>query len=392
MGRNINFSIIMPTYNRRHCICEAIDSILAQTSKNFELIIIDDGSDDGTDTLIFNNYAKEIKRNKIKYISLDEHHGVSHARNEGLKLAKYEWIAYCDTDNKWDKNYLNDFTVAIKQNPKSKCFYAKLKKKSTGNIFGVPEFDFIALKFGNYIDLGVFVHAKKLYLEYGGFDEKLKRLVDWDLILNYTRHYQPIFIDKCVLVYNDTEDKSRISNTEDVATAKSYILKKHKIHIQRPWKRGKYMLWLKIQRFLGLINRSTYRDLVLRRKILTSGLFDQKWYLERYPDVAAAKMDAVKHYLKHGWREGRNPSPSFNNDGYLRDYPDIAAARMCPLEHYINHGYKEGRHIRGVTGETNTSYVNDENSFVNKLKGIFAYPVRVREEYDRLKAEIKELQ
>jgi hypothetical protein len=81
-----------------------------------------------------------------------------------------------------------------------------------------------------------------------------------------------------------------------------------------------------------------------------SGLFDREWYLERYPDVRARKMDPVRHYLKYGAREGRDPNPAFSTRSYLALYPDVASAGVNPLAHYIRHGRREGRGISARTG------------------------------------------
>ena len=72
-------------------------------------------------------------------------------------------------------------------------------------------------------------------------------------------------------------------------------------------------------------------------------LFDSTFYLTRNPDVAAAGADPYKHYLSHGWKEGRNPSALFSTRYYLAHNPDVAAARVNPLLHFEMHGHKEGR-------------------------------------------------
>jgi GT2 family glycosyltransferase len=79
------------------------------------------------------------------------------------------------------------------------------------------------------------------------------------------------------------------------------------------------------------------------RILLGSQLFDATWYLRRYPDVAAAKIDPLTHYVSHGAREGRNPNPLFDGNWYLACYPDVAAAGINPLVHYAQYGNLEGR-------------------------------------------------
>ena len=77
--------------------------------------------------------------------------------------------------------------------------------------------------------------------------------------------------------------------------------------------------------------------------IKKSGLFDERYYLTTYEDVRKADIDPIKHYLNHGWEEGRNPSEKFDTNFYLETYPDVKAARMNPLIHFIKFGVYEDR-------------------------------------------------
>lgn len=80
-----------------------------------------------------------------------------------------------------------------------------------------------------------------------------------------------------------------------------------------------------------------------KRIIADSGLFNRQWYVQHYPDVAAAGLDPVEHYLRHGVVDGRNPSLYFDTRYYVNNNPDLANSTMPPLVHYINHGQAEGR-------------------------------------------------
>ena len=77
--------------------------------------------------------------------------------------------------------------------------------------------------------------------------------------------------------------------------------------------------------------------------IKDSGLFDEEYYLGRYPDVQGSKMSAIKHYIHHGASEGRNPSKEFNTRYYLQSYKDVDINVINPLVHYVLYGRKEGR-------------------------------------------------
>ena len=219
-----SFSFIMPTYNRAFCIENAINSLIKQDYPNWELIIVDDGSNDGTENLIHQKYRDLLNERKIIYTKA-EHKGTCAARNVGLSLAKNKWIGYLDTDNEMVSDYLISYKTEICKHRFSKCFYAQIKLLS-GEIVGVP-FNYKKLRKGNYIDLGVFIHHKSLIKKYGNFDEKINRLVDWELILRYTKNNKPIFINKPLLKYNNSNDFTRISNSENYEEAYNYIKAKY---------------------------------------------------------------------------------------------------------------------------------------------------------------------
>jgi GT2 family glycosyltransferase len=90
-------SVVVPTYNRDYVLPRALDSLLAQTHKNLEIIVVDDGSTDGTRALIQEHYAHEPR---IRYV-YQENRGVSAARNRGLQTASGDFIALLDSDDVW---------------------------------------------------------------------------------------------------------------------------------------------------------------------------------------------------------------------------------------------------------------------------------------------------
>ena len=106
-----------------------------------------------------------------------------------------------------------------------------------------------------------------------------------------------------------------------------------------------------------------------------SELFDCKWYLDHYPDVKAAKIDPILHFLNHGWRENRNPSSLFITKFYLQYNPDIKKAQINPLLHYIRYGKKEGRNIGYSLSEYKSikkSGYFDKRWYLDQYKDVFA--------------------
>ena len=106
-------SIIMPAYNCEKYVAEAINSILAQTYRNWELLVLDDGSKDNTLRLI-----KEFsqKDSRIKALSNGKNMGVSATRNRGIEIASGEWIAFLDSDDVWKPEKLEkQFEIVVKE-------------------------------------------------------------------------------------------------------------------------------------------------------------------------------------------------------------------------------------------------------------------------------------
>ena len=90
-------SIIMPSYNTSLFIAETIRSVIEQTYHNWELIIIDDCSDDNTDAVV----VEFLTDKRIKYIKNRENTGAALSRNRALREAKGKWVAFLDSDDLW---------------------------------------------------------------------------------------------------------------------------------------------------------------------------------------------------------------------------------------------------------------------------------------------------
>jgi teichuronic acid biosynthesis glycosyltransferase TuaG len=98
-------SVIMPAYNCENYIEDSINSVLAQTYKDLELIVIDDGSNDNTVNII-NKISNQDSR--VKFYKNKENKGVSVTRNKGISLANGEWIAFLDSDDIWTETKIEE--------------------------------------------------------------------------------------------------------------------------------------------------------------------------------------------------------------------------------------------------------------------------------------------
>ena len=131
-------SVIIPTYNRAGTILRSVNSVLNQTYKDLELLIIDDGSTDNTKELL-----EQINDDRIRYIYLGANSGASNARNAGVSYASGEWIAFQDSDDAWKPEKLELQLKFMKSNNYCFTFTAydvfKDSKDVRRKIFAVPQ-------------------------------------------------------------------------------------------------------------------------------------------------------------------------------------------------------------------------------------------------------------
>jgi len=119
-------SVIIPTYNRLHVLPRAIESVRAQTYRNYEIIVIDDGSRDGTTEWIAQN-ARDVK-----FIRLDHNSGMCKARNAGIKVSKGAFIALLDSDDEWTPKFLENHVEALSQNRDACLAFSQYAQKNPG--------------------------------------------------------------------------------------------------------------------------------------------------------------------------------------------------------------------------------------------------------------------
>ena len=231
MDQSIEFSIIMPVWNRSDIVVRSLQSVLCQTYKNFELIIVDDGSDDNLEEVISPYLCEQVIFHRIP------HSGVCAARNFALKRARGEYIAYLDSDNIWYPRFLSVMCNALmggKEPEKAAycmCNFYKvipvINKVFLRAVRG-KAFNFEKLLRRNYIDLNTFVHSRTCIQEIGLFDEALKRLVDWDYIVRITALYEPIFVPEVLVDYYLNVCDNSIAKRESFRLAFRAVRKKNK--------------------------------------------------------------------------------------------------------------------------------------------------------------------
>jgi len=173
------FSIVIPLYNKEKYISRAIESVLSQSFKDFELIIVDDGSTDNSLEVV-----KNFTDSRIRIVE-QTNQGVGFARNRGMTEAKYDWIALLDADDAWSIHHLNELAEIIDAFPSTgmvsnKIIYVDTNQKPTatnedesGNIRLIDYF-LEAAKDVTIVWSSSVAISKEAFINVGGFsDEKM---------------------------------------------------------------------------------------------------------------------------------------------------------------------------------------------------------------------------
>ncbi|WP_193598488.1 glycosyltransferase [Microbacterium sp. YJN-G] len=204
-------SIIMPVWNRGGSMRTAVDSILAQTWRHWELLIIDDGSWD--DTLAVAELLAS-RDSRIKLIRRS-HSGVCAARNAGIAEASGNFIAFLDSDNTWLPSFLHDMVVTMRRRQLSVAYATVAIDDGERVRYRYGRQTRESLLLGNSIDLNTLVAHADAIREVEGFDVSLRRAVDYDLILKLSEQ-QPIeHVPTLGARYDNALDTSdRISTSE----------------------------------------------------------------------------------------------------------------------------------------------------------------------------------
>lgn len=182
---NIKISVIVPCYNQSEYLSEALNSVLNQTYKNWECIIVNDGSIDNTE-----NIAEEwiLKDERIKYV-FQKNRGLSSARNLGIEMAIGEWILPLDADDKIEVNYLELAIKTINSNNHLKVVYSNaIKFGEVNENWELKPFNLHNLARENMIFCSAFF-KKKDWKAIGGYDINMKYgYEDWEFWIHMLKN------------------------------------------------------------------------------------------------------------------------------------------------------------------------------------------------------------
>lgn len=215
IGDPVIVSVIMPTFNRGGKIRESIESVLAQTVRELELIIVNDAGSDDAERVV-----KSFGSDKIHYWKLAENQGPSAARNFGIEKALGEFIAYVDDDDIIYPSHLekllkhqqsNDFDFVY-----SRCWRVYGHYRPEGFItahrkaaWQPTQFSAAMLFRDNFISTLNVLHKRECIAVVGGFDQYLRHLEDWDLWVRIAQQYKVSGITEFTGEYRIEQDETR---------------------------------------------------------------------------------------------------------------------------------------------------------------------------------------
>ncbi len=206
------FSIIMPVYNKAPYVRKALESVVSQSYKDWELIVVDDGSTDKS-LQVVEDYIRETisdERLAIRVIS-QTNSGVAAARNRGVKESRGEYICFLDADDWWEPNFLQEMDKLITEYPNAGIF-------ATNYIYYKPGKTHVALNlprgYINYpetyiqciampIWTGATCMSRKVFDEMGGFPDGIKLGEDFLLWAKTALHYKVAFSERALAYYNN---------------------------------------------------------------------------------------------------------------------------------------------------------------------------------------------
>lgn len=220
-------SVVIPLYNKELSISKMLTSVLNQKFKNFEVLIINDGSTDKSVDIINQNFTDE----RIKIIN-KINGGVSSARNLGIKEAKYDWVALIDADDCWTENHLLNFYNCINTNSEiNVCSsgYAKVDKHGTFlNKYHVKKsglYDFfeVSLEINFATNSSSIIFNKKRFPN-TFFNENISKGEDtrvWEILGKQEKFY---FFSEITSLYHVEAENSAIGRNHDLAHTHIYNL------------------------------------------------------------------------------------------------------------------------------------------------------------------------
>ena len=263
-------SVVIPTYNRADTIIRSIESVIKQTYKNIEIIVVDDASKDNTETVL----QKYISLSNFKYIKLTNNVGGAEARNIGINKSNGKYIAFQDSDDEWMLDKLEKQMLYFNQNDVDIVF-SKIKRISSKgeSIFpksnNLKPLNMATLLQVNYIGTPSAVIKKNKLEEVLGFDKTLPRLQDWDLFIRLSKNSTFYMIPE-VLCNAYLQDNSITNKPQALVKTLTIFADKYKNDINQLTNKEQSIVYEKYGSLLVNINEIKNAKIFFKKGLNTS--------------------------------------------------------------------------------------------------------------------------
>lgn len=184
LGPDPVVSVVMPVRDRPGLVSRAIESVRAQSFSHWELVVVDDGSQDSTPDVVEAIANQDPRVRLLRRPAA----GVCSARNAGIEAACGRYVAFLDSDNEWTPHFLTVMSEVMTADGLRSAFAVIEEQSDTGKRYRNYVGDVEDLRTGNFVDLNVLVVERSLLAEVGGFDPALRRMVDYDLAWRIAEH------------------------------------------------------------------------------------------------------------------------------------------------------------------------------------------------------------
>ena len=231
-------SIVIPLYNKEQSICKTIESVLQQTYTDFELIVVDNGSTDGSLIEVSKIHDKRIR------LLHQPIRGVSAARNMGIRASNTEYVALLDGDDLWDKSCLMELVQLTKDFPDAGICGVNYADISDGKILPYNQGlqseyrdyvnDYFGTSHGDLFCSSSVILNKNIAISVGLFDERIAYAEDLDFWYRIILNSKVVFYNKVLAYYNkDAENRAEenINAHFDIYKRMDFYIDKYVLHI-----------------------------------------------------------------------------------------------------------------------------------------------------------------
>jgi glycosyltransferase involved in cell wall biosynthesis len=241
LGKNPLVSVIIPVYNGERYLTETLNSVIAQTEQNWEIIAVNDGSSDRSQALLDEAATRDPDRIRVVSVS---NGGVSRARNAGVSVARGTYIAFLDQDDLWMPEKLDrqigqfrsDGTLGISFTNESiiddsgavlrEKVLTFTGKRNRGCVFRHLVFD-------NFIAISSVMLRRELFLGIGGFDPQYSLAEDYDFLLKAVKKVPVDYIDVPLLLYREHGESGTHKRIDQITRESFSVL--HTWRSRDPW-------------------------------------------------------------------------------------------------------------------------------------------------------------